>query len=54
MELADVIAGRAAGRRSDDEVLLCLNPAYGVIDAAVAAYVYRRALATGVGTELPA
>lgn len=52
VELAGVIAGSAAGRRNQREILVCLNPAYGVLDAVVADLVHRHAVAAGVGTEL--
>jgi ornithine cyclodeaminase/alanine dehydrogenase-like protein (mu-crystallin family) len=52
-DLADVIVGRAPGRRSDDEIILCLNPGSGVHDVAVARFVYRRALDLGLGVDLP-
>lgn len=51
-ELAEVVSGRRAGRVEPDEVIVCLNPAFGVIDAAVARFVYDRARALGIGTEL--
>ena len=53
-ELADVIVGRAPGRARADEVIVCLNPAYGLLDAATADYVYREAVRAGVGLELGA
>ena len=52
-ELTDVIAGRRPGRTSDDEIIVCLNPGFGVHDVAAASYVYRRARELGLGTELP-
>lgn len=51
-ELGDVVVGRAAGRTAGDEIIVCLNPAYGMLDAATAAYVYAKAVREGVGTEL--
>src|SRR5207245_11550282 len=50
--LADIVAGRASRRRDDDEILVCLNPAYGVLDAVVASFVHERAVAAGLGLEL--
>lgn len=54
LELADIVAGRVPGRGSADEIMVGLNPAYGVIDAAVARYVYDKAVRAGVGVELEA
>jgi ornithine cyclodeaminase len=51
-ELGEIMGGRAPGRVNRDEILVALNPAYGVIDAAVARFVYDRALQAGVGLEL--
>ena len=51
-ELGEIMGGRAPGRVNRDEILVALNPAYGVIDAAVARFVYDRALQSGVGLEL--
>jgi alanine dehydrogenase len=51
-ELADIVVGRATARYTREEIIVCLNPAYGVLDAATAEYVYQRAVAAGVGTEL--
>lgn len=52
-EIADVITGKKPGRTSDDEIIVCLNPGFGVHDVAAARFVYRRALELGLGTELP-
>lgn len=51
-ELGDIVTGRAAARTARDEIIVCLNPAFGVLDAAVAEFVYQKAVAMGVGTEL--
>jgi ornithine cyclodeaminase/alanine dehydrogenase-like protein (mu-crystallin family) len=50
--LADIVTRRAPGRRDDDETLVCVNPAYGVLDAVVASFVHQRAVAAGFGVEL--
>lgn len=52
-EIADIIVGRAPGRISDDEIIVCLNPAYGVHDVPAARFVYHRALELGLGADLP-
>ncbi len=51
-ELGDIVVGRCPGRRTDQEIIACLNPAYGVLDTATADYVYRKALRLGIGTDL--
>ena len=51
-ELADIVAGHAPGRTSADEIIVAINPAYGLLDAATAEFVYRKAKAAGVGVEL--
>jgi ornithine cyclodeaminase/alanine dehydrogenase-like protein (mu-crystallin family) len=51
VELAEVVAGRVPGR-TDGGIVACFNPAFGVLDAAVARYVVDRAEAKGIGTEL--
>lgn len=51
-ELADIVAGREPGRQTAEEIVVAINPAYGVLDAATAEFVYRKAKAAGVGLEL--
>lgn len=51
-ELSDIVAGKIPGRTRPDEIFIGLNPAFGILDAATAEFVYRRAKAMGVGTEL--
>ena len=53
-ELADLVIGRAKGRTGVDEIWIGMNPAYGILDVATAAWVYERAKKLGVGTELEA
>lgn len=53
-EISDIVAGRRPGRTSDDEIIVCLNPGFGVHDVAAGRYVYRRGREMGLGTELPA
>jgi ornithine cyclodeaminase/alanine dehydrogenase-like protein (mu-crystallin family) len=48
-ELWEVVAGRKAGRVSDDEVTIFDSTGVAVEDVAAAALVYDRALATGRG-----
>ena len=51
-ELGDIVAGNITGRTHVQEIIVGLNPAFGILDAATAEFVYRRAKAMGVGTEL--
>lgn len=50
--LGDIVAGKIPGRVKQDEIIVGLNPAFGILDAATAEFVYRRAKAMGIGTEL--
>ena len=52
-DLADIVVGRKPGRRSDDEIIVCVNPGSGVHDVAVSRYVYGRAVQLGLGLDLP-
>jgi ornithine cyclodeaminase/alanine dehydrogenase-like protein (mu-crystallin family) len=49
-DLAAVIAGRAPGRESDDEIILFDSTGTALQDVAAAAAVYEKAAATGAGT----
>ena len=49
-ELADVIAGKAVGRSSDDEIIVFDSTGTALQDAAAAILVYERALRGGHGT----
>lgn len=51
-ELGDVVSGKLKTRTSADEIWIGMNPAYGILDVATAAWVYERAKMMGVGTEL--
>ena len=53
-ELGDIVSGKIPGRTRQDEIIVGLNPAFGILDAVTAEFVYRRAQALGVGTELEA
>lgn len=53
-ELGDVVAGKAKGRTGAEEIWIGMNPAYGILDVATAAWVYGRGKKLGVGTELEA
>ena len=51
--LGDVLAGRAPGRRSPDEVTVFKSTGHAVEDVAACAVALRRAHGLGVGTALP-
>ncbi|MBM4260205.1 MAG: ornithine cyclodeaminase family protein [Deltaproteobacteria bacterium] len=51
-ELGDVVAGRVKTRMSAEEIWIGMNPAYGILDVATAAWVCQKAKKLGVGTEL--
>jgi ornithine cyclodeaminase/alanine dehydrogenase len=50
--LGDVIAGKAAGRRGDDEITIFDSTGLAIQDVAVARAVYERAKQRGVGTPI--
>ncbi|MBI4340012.1 MAG: ornithine cyclodeaminase family protein [Chloroflexi bacterium] len=52
-ELAAVAVGRVQGRHADTDITLFESQGIAVSDVAAAAYVYRKAIASGQGTELP-
>ena len=51
-ELGDVVTGKIKARTNAEEIWIGMNPAYGILDVATAAWVYGRARRLGVGTEL--
>ena len=52
-EFCDVVSGKKAGRRTDDEMILYESPGMGILDVGVASWIYRLAREKGLGTELP-
>jgi alanine dehydrogenase len=50
-ELGEVIAGKKAGRASDDEITVFVSTGLALQDAVTASLVYRRALERGVGVK---
>jgi alanine dehydrogenase len=52
-ELQDVVAGRIAGRQSDDDIVVFKSNGLAAWDVAAAAAVVERARDRGVGRELP-
>ena len=54
-DIADILAGSAAGRTSSNQITLFKNNAgQGICDVALAAKIYSRARELGLGIELPA
>jgi alanine dehydrogenase len=51
-ELADIVAGRKTGRRSDDEITVFDSTGTAIEDVAAAALVYEKALASNRGTRV--
>jgi len=51
-ELGHIIAGKKPGRESDKEIIIFDSTGTALQDAAAAAIVYEKALATGIGTKL--
>jgi len=52
-QISEVLTGQKPGRTNDDEIIVCLNPGFGVHDVAASRFVYHRALELGLGIELP-
>jgi ornithine cyclodeaminase/alanine dehydrogenase-like protein (mu-crystallin family) len=52
-ELADIVTGKAPGRRSENEITLFKSNGIAVWDLAAALRVYRLALEKGVGRQIP-
>jgi len=52
-EFCDVVSGKKAGRRGEEEILFYESPGMGILDAGIGHWVYRRALQKGLGTALP-
>ncbi len=53
VKLGAVVAGKAAGRRSERDITLFNSLGLGLEDVAAAALAVRKARQQGVGTELP-
>ena len=52
-ELAPIVAGRMAARRSDDEITLFESQGIALEDVAAASLIYERAVERGIGIKLP-
>ncbi len=53
LELGQVVAGKASGRGSRDDITLFESQGIALEDVAVASHIYQRALAEGRGQQLP-
>jgi ornithine cyclodeaminase/alanine dehydrogenase-like protein (mu-crystallin family) len=53
VDFAEVLAGRAPGRASPDDITVFESHGLAAWDVATAALIYPRALARGLGTPLP-
>jgi ornithine cyclodeaminase/alanine dehydrogenase-like protein (mu-crystallin family) len=51
-ELADVICGRIASRRNDDEIFVFDSTGTALQDVAVSSFAYARAVERGTGVEV--
>ena len=51
-ELGEVIAGKKAGRSSDEEIIVFDSTGRALEDVAAAAFVYERAMVAGIGTVM--
>ena len=51
-EIGDVLAGKLAGRTSDDEITVLKTVGYAVLDVVAADAIYKKAVATGTGSEI--
>ena len=52
VEIGEIVAGRARGRRAADEITIFKSVGIAVQDAAIAALLYDKALAGGVGVNV--
>ncbi len=52
-DLGELVTGRKPGRQSPDQRAMALNLGLAIEDVATARLIYQRAVAAGVGTELP-
>lgn len=52
-EFCDVVAGKKAGRQSEDEIIFYESPGMGILDAGIGHWVFNRAIQKGLGTKLP-
>jgi alanine dehydrogenase len=52
-ELGEILAGEKPGRESDDQITMFQSVGLAIQDVATARFLYQRAQAEGVGTEIP-
>jgi ornithine cyclodeaminase/alanine dehydrogenase len=52
-DLGEIVTGRKPGRTHDEQRTMSINLGLAIEDVATARILYERALATGVGTDLP-
>jgi ornithine cyclodeaminase/alanine dehydrogenase-like protein (mu-crystallin family) len=52
-DLGELVTGRKAGRTSEAQRTMSINLGLAIEDVATARIVYQRAVAAGVGVELP-
>jgi ornithine cyclodeaminase/alanine dehydrogenase-like protein (mu-crystallin family) len=52
VELKNVVAGKAVGRESSDQITIFKSNGLAVEDVAAAGYVYERALEAGIGRSM--
>jgi ornithine cyclodeaminase/alanine dehydrogenase-like protein (mu-crystallin family) len=52
-DLSDVVAGKSVGRTGDADSILYACPGMGILDAGIGRWVFDRAVAMGIGTEMP-
>jgi alanine dehydrogenase len=52
-DICDVVAGKKPGRGSDDEIILYESAGLALLDVGIGHWVYQRAKALGLGTEMP-
>ena len=50
--MGDILAGRVPGRQDDSDITIFESHGLGLQDVAVAAHVYQRARADGVGEDV--
>jgi ornithine cyclodeaminase len=51
-EIGDVLAGKLAGRESDDEITVLKTVGFAVLDVVAADAIYKKAVAAGTGFEI--
>lgn len=52
-DLSDVVAGKTEGRIGDSDCILYECPGMGILDAGIGRWIFDRAVAMGIGVEMP-